>query len=190
MGYGRQIDPNDIRWNDAQFVIQRIATVEDNIHTLLHETDAEYLKQLVILLDSYLLQTWSIIQYDKTKYEEILGELDSLIYRMDMNKDGRIDEEEQLRNRKIIAQIRLKARQMYSELRALVTPYLSIDIKKILKELRTMMYYKQIDKLIDRNIIFGMEKVCPNCKETFEDEETIEVKRVHEHSEMPPGEPS
>lgn len=191
--YGQKIvDPNDIRWNDASYYIMRLDALENSIMSILKDYNSDNLKMLLSLLDAYIIMTFAVVKYDKSKYEEQINEIEKQYYQLDANKDGKVDDFEEMRSRQIILKGMKVLREIYIDIKCIVTPFLSIDIKKQLKEMRSLALYKAMDKWVDKNILHGYDVYCPRCRQRFikKDEQKIEDKGVHELDDGYPGQPA
>lgn len=181
-------DVNDLRWNDSFAFLEYLTQIEQNISAILRDSTLENLKSLLQLLDLYMIYLFSVIRFEREEFEKTLDMMAVCIRRADVNQDGKLDPEEQARYRVEIALAQKAARDLFIKLMVLKNENgLSIDIKRWKKEMRTIAFYKSIEAYIDRNILYGYVKHCPKCREEFEDEDTIEAKRVHEHPEIDSG---
>lgn len=180
MGY-RAEDKGDLRWNDSLYYLQYLNEIETSISAMLNDVAIENLKSLLSLLNLYMIYLFSVIRFDRKGFDEKIDFIAMTIRRIDLNQDGKIDQDEQTRHRGEIFNALNEAREMFINLMCVkVDNGLSVDIKKWKKEMRAIAFYKSIDAYIDRNILYGYKKICPKCREGFEDEDTIKAKRIHE----------
>lgn len=181
-------DKQDLRWNDSLYYLQYLNEIETNISALLNDMSIENLKILLSLLNLYMIYLFSVIRFDRTEFDRHIDEIALCIRRADLNQDGKINADEMALHRTEILGALTTAREMFIALMCLkVDNGLSLDIKKWKKEMRAIAFYKSIEVYIDKNILYGYKKICPRCREGFEDEDTLEAQRIHESDKSDSG---